>query len=60
MSMGHGYELTGIDVQDAYRMAIEAASTTQQTDQAQATIDQVLAPDRPMSAWMKRSLGIVP
>jgi hypothetical protein len=60
MSMGHGYELTGLDVQEAYRMAIEAATVTEQTEQAHATIDQVLAPDRPMSAWMKRSLGIVP
>jgi hypothetical protein len=60
MSMGHGYELTGLDVQEAYRMAIEAATVTEQNEQAHATIDQVLAPDRPMSAWMKRSLGIVP
>jgi hypothetical protein len=60
MSMGHGYELTGLDVQEAYRMAIVAATVTEQTEQAHATIDQVLAPDRPMAAWMKRSLGIVP
>lgn len=60
MSMGRGYELIGLDVQDAHRMAHEAASTTQQTEQAQASIQQVLAADRPMSAWMKRSLGIVP
>ena len=60
MSMGHGYELTGMDVQDAYRMAIEAAATSQQTQQAHATIGQVLAVDRPKSAWMKRSLGNVP
>jgi hypothetical protein len=58
--MGRGYELIGLDVQDAHRMAHEAASTTQQTEQAQASIQQVLAPDRPMSAWMKRSLGHVP
>jgi hypothetical protein len=60
MSMGHGYELTGMDVQDAYQMAIEAAATTQQTEHAHATIGKVLAPDKPMAAWMKRSLGIVP
>ncbi len=58
MSMGHGYELTGLDVQDAYRMAIEAASATQQSEQALATIKQVLAPDRQMAAWMRRSLGM--
>jgi hypothetical protein len=59
MSMGNGYELTGMDVQDAYRMAIEGASIAQQNERAHATIGQVLAPDRPMAAWMKRSLGIV-
>ncbi len=59
-SMGHGYELTGLDVQDAYRMAIDAAATTQQTEQAQAAIDQVLAPERTKATWMKRSLGIAP
>lgn len=56
MSMGHGYELTGLDVLDAYRMALEAASATQQTEQAHTTIEQVLATDRPLAAWMKRSL----
>ena len=60
MSMGHGYELTGLDVHEAHRLAIEAARTTQQSDEAQATIEQALAPDRPMSAWMRRSLGIAP
>ncbi len=60
MSLGHGYELTGMDVQDAHRFALEAAATTQQTEQAHTTIEQVLAADRPMSAWMKRSLGLMP
>ncbi|MEZ5663171.1 MAG: hypothetical protein R3E94_06520 [Burkholderiaceae bacterium] len=59
MSMGHGYELTGMDVQDAYRIAIEAAATAQNTEHAQATTQQILTPDRPMAAWMKRSLGLV-
>jgi hypothetical protein len=60
MSMGHGYELTGLDAHEAHRLAIEAARTAQQIEQAQAIIDQVLAADRPMSAWMRRSLGIAP
>lgn len=60
ISMGHGYELTGLDVLEAHRLAIEAARTTQQIDEAQASIEQVLAPDRPMSSWMRRSLGIAP
>ena len=58
MSMGHGYELTGLDVHEAHRLALEAARTAQQLDQAQAAIEQVLAPERPMSAWMRRSIGI--
>ena len=57
MTMGYGYELTGMDVQDAHRFAIEAAAVTQQTQQARTSIEQVLASDRPMAAWMKRSLG---
>mgnify|MGYP006387144933 FL=1 len=60
MSMGHGYELTGLDAHEAHRVAIEAARTAQQIEQAQAIIEQVLAADRPMSAWMRRSLGIAP
>ena len=58
MSMGHGYELTGVDAHEAHRLAIEAAAESQQTEQAQATIDKVLAQDRPMSAWLRRSLGL--
>ena len=58
MSMGHGYELTGLDVHEAHRLAVEAAKTTQQIELAQTAIEQVLASDRPMSVWMRRSLGI--
>lgn len=58
ISMGHGYELTGLDVQDAYRIAMEAAAATQQTEQAHVTIERMLAPDKPISAWMKRSLAM--
>lgn len=58
MSIGHGYELNGLDAHEAHRLAIEAAANAQQTEQAQVTIEQVLAPDRPMSAWLRRSLGL--
>lgn len=58
MSMGHGYELTGLDVHEAHRLAIEAASNAQQSTQAQAAIAQVLAADRPMSTWLRRALGM--
>lgn len=58
MSMGHGYELTGQDAHEALRLAIEAARTAQQTEQAQATIEQALAPDRAMPPWLRRSLRL--
>jgi len=58
MSMGHGYELTGFDAHEAHRLAIEAAGNAQRSAHAQATIEQVLAPDRPMSAWLRRALGM--
>lgn len=58
MSMGHGYEVTGLEVVEAHRLALEAARSTEQTDQANAFVEQTLATDRPMSAWMSRSLGI--
>jgi hypothetical protein len=58
MSVGHGYELTGFDVHEAHRLAIEAAGNAQQSAQAQAAIEQVLAADRPMSDWLRKALGI--
>ena len=59
MSLGHGFELTGVDVLEAHRFAIEAAAVTQQTQQARTSIEQVLASDGPLVAWMQRSLGPV-
>jgi hypothetical protein len=58
MSLGHGYELTALDVMEAHRLATEAARSTQQTEQAQALIEQALASDRATSAWMRHSLGL--
>jgi hypothetical protein len=58
MSMGHGYELTVLDVVQAHRLAEEAAHSAQQLDEAQAIIEKVLAAERPMSAWMRRALGL--
>jgi hypothetical protein len=60
MSMGNGYELTGLDALEAHRLSIEAAQVSRQTEQAQATVEQILAPDRPMSAWLRRGLGLAP
>jgi hypothetical protein len=58
MSMGHGYELTGLDAHEAHRLAIEAAANAEQSAQAHAAVEQALATDRPMSAWLRRALGI--
>jgi hypothetical protein len=58
MSVGHGYELTGFDAHEAHRLAIEAAGIAQQSAQAQAAIEQVLTADRPMSAWLRKALGV--
>ena len=58
MSMGHGYELTGFDAHEAHRLAIEAARNAELSAQAQAAIEQVLAADRPRSAWLRGALGI--
>lgn len=60
MSMGHGYELTSLDAREAHRLAIEAAIKAQQTVEARAIVDQVLSAERPMSARLRRALGIAP
>jgi hypothetical protein len=59
MSLGHGYELTGFEVMEAHRLASEAGRSTGQTDLARTSIEQALAPERPMSDWMRRSLGLL-
>jgi len=56
--MGYGYELTGLDVLDAYRLATDAARASDQIGQAEEVIRQVLALDRPRAQWMRQSLGI--
>ena len=60
MSLGHGYELTGFDVMEAHRLASEAGRSTGHMDLAQTSIEQALALERPMSAWMRRSLELSP
>ncbi len=58
ISLGHGYELTSVDVHDAHRLAREAALLAGQEDHAATVIEQALDPDRPMGGWMRRSLGM--
>ncbi|MCZ2440951.1 MAG: hypothetical protein LC119_12375 [Burkholderiales bacterium] len=58
MSMGHGYELTGLDAHEAHRLALDGAEACHQPELALVTIEQALGPDRPMSAWLRRVLGL--
>lgn len=60
MSLGHGYELTGIDVAQAYRLAVQAAQATEQVELVNRQIAQCLMPERPMANWMRQCLGAAP
>lgn len=60
VSLGHGYELTSLDVHDAHRLAREAALSAGQEEHAAAVIEQALDPGRPMGSWMRRALGMAP
>ena len=58
MSQGHGYELTGADVQEAYRHAMAAAQSIGHAEQIQRRVDQVLDGDAPAAKWMRQAMGI--
>jgi len=58
MSQGHGYELTGADVQEAYRHAMAAAQSIGHAEQIQRRVDQVLDGDAPAAKWMRQVMGI--
>jgi hypothetical protein len=60
MSLGHGYELTGIDVVQAYRLAVQAAQASEQVELVNRQIAQCLMPERPMANWMRQCLGAAP
>lgn len=60
MSMGHGYELTGMDVVEAHQLATDVAGASLQAEQVKVSIEQSLDPGRPMAIWMRRALGILP
>ena len=60
MSLGHGYELTGLDVVEAHRLAVDAAAKVGQNEHASAIIEGVLAVDRPMASWIQRWLSTNP
>ena len=57
MSRGHGYELTGLDVCDAYDYAMEAALRIGQTAVIKTRIEQVLAGGGQQAKWMRHALG---
>jgi hypothetical protein len=54
----NGSKLAIERIHDAHRLAIEAAGNAQQGAQAQTAIEHMLAADRPMSAWLRRALGV--
>ena len=58
MSEGHGYELTGLDVREAYRYAIEAAQSVGQADQVELRVQHILSGAGPATQWMRQALGV--
>ena len=58
MSLGHGYDLSEVDVREAHRLAMEAAQHTVEREQIEWHIEQTLLSARPMAAWMRRVLGL--
>jgi len=58
MSLGHGFELTGADVQEAYRYSREAAQSIGEAEHIQSRVDRMLDSDAPAAKWMREVLGI--
>jgi tetratricopeptide (TPR) repeat protein len=58
MSLGHGYELTGSDVRQAYDYAMESAQSVGQLETIQRRVDQMLAGNGPAAKWMRQVLGL--
>lgn len=59
ISLGHGYELTGGDVNDAYKLATETAAAQGQTELAEARLSVMLAADKPAATWLKKTIGML-
>lgn len=57
MSLGHGYDLSGIEVHEAHRLAMEAAQRTDERGAIEHQIEQTLRSTRPTAAWMRQVLG---
>ena len=59
MSRGHGYELTALDVRDAYRYAQEAAQLIGQSERVQIRMTSIFAGQDPTGRWMRQALGFI-
>ena len=57
MSQGHGYDLTGLDVREAYRYAMEAAQSIGQADTVRIRVQRMLGGEGPAAKWMRQALG---
>ena len=59
IAAGRGFELTSLDVREAYRYAIEAADRIGRGDEARRRVGDLLSEDGAMARWMRESLGVV-
>jgi len=57
MSMGYGYELTGVDVREAWTYATDAATSLGDAAQIEQRIRKLLVGDSPQTVWMRTFLG---
>ena len=58
MSLGHGYDLSGDDVREAYRYAMAAAGSIGQAEQVKGRVDLMLDRDNPAAKWIRQAPGI--
>ncbi len=56
LTEGHGYEVTALDVVDAFRTATQAAEKLGRTEEAAAEIGQLLKSDGPATAFVRQVL----
>lgn len=59
ISLGYGYDLTGLDVSEAYRYAREAGERMGQLDQVESRLRKVLATGSPTELWIQKVFGSV-
>lgn len=58
IAAGHGYELTGLDVLQAYRHLHESARLCGQGSAVEVWLQDLLSDDKPAVVWMRRGLGM--